>query len=294
MITNMSVEYQNFGIPTFHVFLITIAHFFLGYSFIRHKEKQKKIYLFIVVSILVNDVLIGSRGMFIFGLLIILFIQTSFIKKFTIKHIIWSVVLILFVGFGFGLMGNYRSARGNEKYVLDIFGANERFYNANVSSAYLWIYVYISSPLANLQKTINDNPETQNDVISLIIYDILNEVISKRIDYTADHSSINYKVAPYLTVGSIYFNPYNRMGWLGMFIIFLFMIVYIFFYRFLLILFPKFRIIGIATLNALILLCIFDNMLKTGFAITLIYPILFDIVSIIRIKPAEKITPLAS
>lgn len=284
LIKNLSVDYQNFGIPTFHVFLITFAHFFLGYSFARYKESHKNYYIFIVAAILINDVFIGSRGMFIFGLLIILFIHIRHIKKLKIKHFFWSVILIIFVGFGFGLMGQYRSARGNEKYVLEIFGANDRFYNANISSAYLWIYVYVASPLANLQKTINDNLETQNDFKSLFIYDMLNEVISKRIEYTADKSSLNYRIAPYLTVGSIYFAPYCRMGWLGMVCIFLFLLVYIVFYRFLLFIFPRFGIVGIATLNALVLLCLFDNMLKTAFSVTLAYPILYDIIQRIKYK----------
>lgn len=293
LLQKSNVNYHEFGIPSFHVFIITLAHFYLGYTFARFKDTQKKIYLFMTSILLINDILIVSRGMFIFGLFIISFIQLSYLKKLKTKHVLGLVLTIYLLGFGFGIMGQYRSASGNEKYVYQIFGANKNFYNSNISSAYLWIYIYIASPLANLQKTINENPMIENDFRGLLINEMLNEVVSKRVDDTKGSVTHNYRIAPYLTVGSIYFAPYNRMGWFGMISIFLFLFVYIIVYRLLLIRFSRFNLIGIAILNSLILLCLFDNMFKEAFAITLMYPIFFDILSKIRINRAEKVKPLA-
>jgi hypothetical protein len=294
LLVKLSVNYHDFGIPTFHVFLITLAHFYLGYAFARFKDSQKRIYLIMTAIILLNDILIVSRGMFIFGIFIISFIQINYFNKLKTIHIIALALTIYLFSIGFGLLGQYRSASGNEKYVYQIFGANKTFYNANISSAYLWMYIYIASPLANLQKTINENPLIQNDFKGLFINEMLNEVVSKRVDYSKGSVTHNYRIAPYLTVGSIYFAPYNRMGWFGMTSIFLFLLIYIIVYRLLLIRFSRFDLTGIAILNSLILLCLFDNMFKEAFAITLVFPVFFDILSKIKINPTEKIKPIES
>ena len=289
LLQKTNVNYHEFGIPTFHVFIITLAHFYVGYAFARFKDTQRRVYLFMVLVILINDILIVSRGMFIFGIFIIAFIQLRYFKKLKVKHVFGLILMLYLLGFGFGIMGQYRSASGNEKYVYQIFGANSRFHEANISSAYLWMYIYIASPLANLQKTINENPVIQNDFKGLLINEMLNEVVSKRINYNSGDVSNNYRIAPYLTVGSIYFAPYNNSGWFGMISIFLFLLFYIIVYRLLLIIFPRFNLTGIAILNSLILLCLFDNMLKEAFAITLVYPILFDIASKIRMINVKNI-----
>jgi hypothetical protein len=294
LLVKLNVNYHDFGIPTFHVFLITLAHFYLGYAFARFKDSQRRIYLIMTAIILINDILIVSRGMFIFGIFIISFIQINYFEKLKTIHILALTLIIYLFSLGFGLLGQYRSASGNEKYVYQIFGANKTFYNANISSAYLWMYIYIASPLANLQKTINENPLIQNDFKGLFINEMVNEVVSKRVDYTKGSVTHNYRIAPYLTVGSIYFAPYNRMGWFGMTSIFLFLLIYIIVYRLLLIRFSRFDLTGIAILNSLILLCLFDNMFKEAFAITLVFPVFFDILSKIKINPTEKIKPIES
>lgn len=125
---------------------------------------------------------------------------------------------------------------------------------------------------------------------------IANEVtmdfISKRIFKS------NYKskreillIAPHLTVGTFYSGAFFYLGWLGMVIMFLFLMLICYAYINILSNDNPFRIVGIAMLCNLVALCAFSNMITfSGMTFQLFYPILFEIYSrIVKYKKVNNI-----
>ena len=197
------------------------------------------------------------------------------------------LIVILIVLLGFGYLGDIRSSNQYDKegkinnIILTLGQAKPSFVNSSVPTAFFWSYIYISSPLANLQFNINSATPIYDEhhALGYLNYELMFDAVSKR---TGDLLDIplppNYQVAPYLTVSTIYAKSYSQLGWFGMSITFVVLMFLCLLY--LLILRPAnpFFATGIAILNTLVLFCLFDNMISfTGLSFQLVYPLLLSI-----------------
>jgi oligosaccharide repeat unit polymerase len=299
--TKTSLSYTEFGIPTFHVFLVTFNSFFTIFLFqavlSQGKRNWKLIILFLLT--LVPSLLILNRGM-----LIIILINCVFVylirhqAKITMRKIAGLAVLLLICMYLFGVFGNIRvnnSYKTNtslldNKMFLQIGGATEQFKESIIPKEFFWTYIYVASPLANLQKTI-DKFEHKKDVdlsdsFIFTTTQILPDFISKRI-VTLYQIVIPdlYQVTPELNVSTALAQPYAILGWNGIILFTLFGFLFSFFYILLLKrMNSEYFVVGITLMNSIFVFNTFSNMFAfTGLSFQLVYPILFTLFSVKKI-----------
>ncbi|HVW14768.1 MAG TPA: O-antigen polymerase [Mucilaginibacter sp.] len=286
---NADIDYREFGIPTFYVILATFTSFFTVYLFKCYIVEKKRKYLFLCLYLFIFPILIFTRGAVLLNLSSIFFLYLFSYKKNKIKIYLSIVAIIFTVLIGFGVLGNIRTSNQIDKgqtqelseIMLNLAEAKPSFVNSPVPKAYFWSYLYISSPLANLQININEQKPTYNlpSVLQYVNSELNFDFISKRIfAFFNVQKRDNTLIAPFLTVGTVYSTSYTYLGWWGMSITFLFMMGVSFCY--LIIIRPQnpYFSTALAMLNTLLLFCIFDNMMNfSGMSFQLVYPILLSL-----------------
>lgn len=291
-------EYSSgFGIPSFHVLLATFSSFWTVYIFHVYLScKNVKILLLFSLSIL-PQILIFNRG----GTLIILsscaFIYISsaienlnFLRLASIiSKVIISMFAILFV---FGALGNIRTEQTyqtseDESIILRIGQATQSFKNSSIPSEFFWAYIYASSPLANLQATVNrvSSSNTQisiADVIGFVNNEILPDFISKRINEISGNAKVSSTlIDSQLTVSTVYAGSCAQLHWVGMMLMALVIFSFPTIYTSRLKKQNQFALTGLAMLNSLYLFLIFDNMFAfSGLSVQLVYPLLLQNIGI--------------
>lgn len=275
------VNYKEFGIKSFHVLLISFNSFLIVYLFHCYiSTKRKKILFYYLLSIL-PAILVVNRGMFLIGILssFIVFLMSR--KRFlTIKQLIFTVTVLLVILYFFGVLGNLRSAAGDPTYIPKESMATDVFMESSIPKEYYWTYLYGASPLANFQYNINTTKEVDYNILDLVLFELVPDVISKRVAYIFDRQPPEpNKVREWLTVGTVYSRAYSFAKWLGPILIF-------FYTTFVIIitigLVPKsnsYHVSSVAILSTLIFMNTFSNMFVfSGLILQLGYCILFSFI----------------
>jgi hypothetical protein len=288
ILNNEDVDYQNFGIPTFYVILVTFSSFFTVYLFSCYIVEKKKKYLFLCMYLFIFPLLIFSRGAILVNLSSVFFVYLFSYKGKRAKIYFRIAAIIAIVLIGFGSLGNLRTSNqaGDDSsalsdIMLNLGEAKPDFVESAIPKEYFWSYLYISSPLANLQ--LNVNEQQPNYSVSTVVQYMNGELnfdfISKRIFaiYNIEKPD-NVLIAPFLNVGTVYSTSYSYLGWWGMSVTFLFLMAITFLY--LIIMKPQnpYFASGLAILNTFLLFCIFDNMFSfSALSFQLVYPILLSL-----------------
>ncbi|MDX2306081.1 MAG: hypothetical protein NW226_24940 [Microscillaceae bacterium] len=206
---------------------------------------------------------------------------------------------MLFVTYFFGVMGNYRvnasivALHGgalpyNSEHILEISYANKRFNQSQIPGEFMWTYIYIASPIGNLQYNIDKSDPEINfyNFFRFLNNEIFYDFISKRINAILKlEPPDSFLIVDYLTVSTIYRGSYNALGWLGLIMMGFFLLVLPIFYIGILRPSSSYYLSGIVVLNTLYLFIFFDNMLIfAGTGLQLVYPILLDILCRIKIR----------
>lgn len=291
---------DNFGFPTVIVLATTLNGFTAVYCFyLLLVTKKKKFLIFIVISFLFF-ILAFSRGNTMMTLVTMFFVWLNVkLPTLTFKRALFLISSILLVIYLFGVAGNVRTINGltaenpsfdskyNSDVILAIGGASQSFKESQVPGEFFWTYLYITSPLSNLQYNIDRNsPEfTLSGVCYVFIDEILFDTVSKRIDDLLNRKRQDPDLlVEQLTVPTILAGSYNYAGWWGMALFIMFFAIFPFAYA-LMVLKNPLGIIGISTLCTVYFFSIFDNMLiLTGLTLQIFYPILFYFTSKISLK----------
>jgi hypothetical protein len=200
--------------------------------------------------------------------------------------------------YAFGVAGNYRTVKDISSYsttfdgryssdiILNIGQATDSFRGNIIPGEFFWSYLYITSPLSNLQYNINKGvpPVTARNLILMINNEIVFDAISKRINglFGAEKLMPDLIVSQ-LTVCTTLAGSYLYAGWLGMAVFIAFFAVLPILYLFLINKNPL-GVIGLAVMCTIYALSIFDNMLTiTGLSIQILYPIVIIFVSRIKL-----------
>jgi len=287
-------DYTQFGIPTLHVFVVTFSSFFVVYLFHVYISTKKSNILIIYLLNLLPSILIVNRGMFVINLLSSFFVYFIFFMNQNIDFIkiarkVFSIVLIvLLVFFAFGVIGNLRTASqfagknsNLENFILEIGGAGQDFIDSPIPKEYFWLYLYISSPLANLQTNLNEDKSLDLDFSNFVMFittQILPDFISKRINtiYGTEIEKPSLMTQA-LNVSTVYAGSYVYLSWLGLVIMATFIMSFPLFYISYLSKKSKYYVTAIAILNSLYLFLIFDNMFYfSGLSLQLLYPLLLQ------------------
>jgi oligosaccharide repeat unit polymerase len=295
--TKVPLSYHEFGIPTFHVLLVTFNSFFSIYLFqmILSVSKSRRILIIFFVLTLIPSLLIMNRGMLVMILISCLFVYLiKYQQKITLKKISALVIIGLLGLYLFGVAGNVRvnnsyqtnTSLFDNNLFMQIGGATEGFKDSPIPKEYFWGYIYFASPLANLQETI-DKYEHEKDIniidtFKLIVTQSIPDFISKRVVslYDMEIPSGN-QIAPELNVSTAFTQPFVILGWVGISLFTLFVFVFAFFYiLFLKGLKSEFFVIGVALMNTMFIFLTFTNMFSfTGLSFQLVYPLIFTLFS---------------
>lgn len=263
-------KYTEFGLPFIHVIFVNYISFLALYIFhsfrSANSNKDKRNLFLYYLMCCVPGILFFNRGIILsifFGSFIIYLLSVP--RKIFMRTIVTISLFFILIFYLFGLMGNIRTDISKKKYIiLEISGASEEFINSDIPKEFYWGYLYIASPLGNLQNGINKNPPVYysiEDFASLICFDFLPEIIGKRL---ISLLKLEYKhcirVFSAITVATCYDGPFSYFGWLGMILHFIFGLFFIFIN---LLLIPKnspYFITGVTILSTIVILNTFDNM----------------------------------
>lgn len=227
-------NYLNFGAPMIHVIVVIgfLLIFVCCFWFYRCSKKKKNKYSFIKLCLVccAQPLICYSRAQLFYMFLaafIVLISCSNNVKKVFFRIGILSVFLLYI----FGLMGDSRHTSYNFSFA-NIVHANNNFYNIGISEAFLWPYVYISSPIANVQNMINTRGNTtiQEEGLDNFIYNnLIIGSIKKRLGLESSLVSVagdkRHLITTDLNVGSCYYAAFGSFQWVGMFLVFFYYIL---------------------------------------------------------------------
>lgn len=282
-------NYRTFGIPSLHVFIVTFSSFYTVCLFHLYLTSRRRVILVLYLVNLFAAILIYNRGMFLFNLASSFFLLLMCVNR--IPRFLWyalpvSVAVLLYL---FGVLGSLRVSREARKpYTTELFmqtgRANRQFVTSHVPREYFWAYVYISSPLANLQHTINtkDAPDASvSKLAEMINNELLMDFISKRINarFHLEPEKESTIPGPF-NVSTVYARSFSYWGWAGMFLMACAVAAIPWLYRRMLPATSPFFLSGFSILCTMFLFLAFDNTIRfTGFSFQLLYPFLLHFLS---------------
>ncbi|WPO79521.1 O-antigen polymerase [Flavobacterium sp. KACC 22761] len=292
---NSSYSYQDFdGIPTFHVVLSTFNIFFsiLMFNFYLC-TKSKKILLYFIIT-LVPYILTMNRGAFMIVFCAMIFMFLIRLKSISIKGIIKPVLVLGSVLYLFGVVGNFRQeqTKDDKEYLLRVGGATDSFIDSGVPGEFYWSYIYLISPMGNLQNIVNEKKDefAITNVGVFATTQLFPDFISKRLvalcgyaDEMENSDGETYLVTPLLNAATVYFPSYFFLGSIGLILMYLIMMLAALIYPFLVRKNSIYYCTALASLNSIILLCTFSNMWYATGTI-LFWPIILGIVDRVKLK----------
>jgi oligosaccharide repeat unit polymerase len=269
----------SFGIPTVHVIMVTFSLFFSLYVFHQYISNKRKQLLWLFLLTIVPFVILMQRSNIMYIIIGAVFIFTLSQKSIKLKRIIQLVVVALFSIFIFGYLGNLRSAKGDSTYIPKVSGVTDEFLNGPVPNEFYWGYLYVGSPLGNLQNNINHEQNVKPDLKSLVVYEFIPDFLSKKIiELLSPQRRDFHQLNSFLNVGTIYANSFSYLSWEGLMLMFVYLMFIINIYYILIAKSSMFRITGLALLFNLIAFANFSNTIQySAFSIQLLYPLLCPI-----------------
>lgn len=225
-------NYKEFGIPTFHVFLLPYSSAFVILSFYRYIcNKNNRYHLVSMLFIMFLISLIVNRA----ALMVIIFsiILIYCYKRFSRKKVVPILFLITTIIYAFGFIGNKRMiSQGyeNEYAVLDVAMASSSFKESLIPNEFFWGYLYSTVSIANLENQLYlyaDKP--LGDSFDILAYDILPDFISKRV--VSENKQELFKpdlIKEELTTSTIYGRAIKIDGYIGGAILYLYMCLLVF------------------------------------------------------------------
>ena len=273
VLSGAEYNYGQFGIKTLHVLILTFISFYTVYLFHLFISIKNKKLVLQAILLLCYPVLIMSRNALLISITAIILVFLSSIRSMSLKKFFVLVTFLIILLFAFGSLGDIR--QGSEDYFVSISQPSEEFQESNIPDEYLWAYVYFTSPLGNLQATINQRVD--ESLSGFIFGSVMPDFVSKHFDVTPNPLA---QIASFLNVGGLYATAYANMGWLGIIAIFIYLVIFVLVY---LIFLPRntpYTISGVALISTFVVFNSFDNMLVfSGAIFPLIYPMLLGLFS---------------
>lgn len=285
-----TIQYIDYGIPMFHVLLLTVSYFFslILFENIINNPKELKSYLSLGITLL-PFIFSINRGMLVMIILSDIYIYTQHKSlKLTKKTLLISLISIFLFFYLFGLFGNYRINTDYQQQrsitdsaiIMDVGEATDDFRKSYIPKEFFWAYTYVTSPLSNLQHNINEysklsSKREKDTLFGFVKVMFLPDTLSKRMN---PRGIENYQVRTELNVGTAYYEAYPRYGWLGMYLYLVVISIIPFVYSILL---RKYAVeyinIGNALICTIYALFFFTNFLSyTGLVFQLIFPFILS------------------
>ncbi|WP_155407630.1 hypothetical protein [Pluralibacter gergoviae] len=263
-------EYKNFGIPTYHVFLVIYVMTSAVLAFNRYMLHGTKKNLLITIMCVFYSILIVNRGLMIMTVAPCVYMYLYY--KANKKSLFNSLVFFFVIIFVFGYIGDKRmksSGYTDENPIYRIGQIDSPILKA-LPSGFSWFYVYASSPIATLYNQETKLGFDRGDFFDYMHSTIIPDFIAKRF---GDDDSFRYKPAlidKQLTVPTGFGVALRVYGYTGVAYTYLYLSLLIFIFAGLN---TKGNIVPIlAVLSSVSSLMIFSNMLNFSAGIL---PLLF-------------------
>ena len=212
-------NYQDFGVKSVHGLLMSMLLSCSMISFYLFLETRDRKYIAIPAFSILWFIISVTRG-FLVGLIL----QTLYLSL-TIKRPAFIQVARIVVGFVllivlFGVAGDLRSG-GSDELIRALARPTER-YPAWLPSGFLWVYIYLATPLNNLFNTVELNPSVDGITISATTSALFPTLIREIIFADAPLKSGDL-VDANLNVSTEFMGPYLDMGMAGVVLFSLFL-----------------------------------------------------------------------
>lgn len=282
LLLHQPFNYRLFGVPSLHVFLVTFSSFYTLHLFRCYLNDRSRLILILYPVNLFAAILIYSRAMLFFNLTGSLFLWLFTAPRLSWRWLIGFSFAVIFLFYFFGVLGTIRdSAESHVRYdpslFLDTGGATSEFRSSLVPKEFFWSYIYISSPLANLQTNLNSHIPQINthQFLEMANNEWVPDALSKRIDHFEGWKRPDEATIPGpFNVSTVYSRSYSYLGWLGIMLTAALVLVVPVAYKWLLDLHSHFELEGMAILCTLFLFLVYDNTLRfTGLSFQLFYPL---------------------
>ncbi|HHE6157393.1 O-antigen ligase [Citrobacter freundii] len=205
--------YFDFGIPTVHGFLNSLILSLSLISYYLYVITNRKRHLLIPLFTCCWALVVISRNLLIVNIIQLVILHFYFVKINYVK-LSKSLVLLILLILIFGLVGDFRTGKD------DFFNlaAVSSSYPTWLPSGFLWVYMYLVTPLNNLINAFDIiNPEwsfgLSNSTV-LLIPSFLRTFIYGDLSYDSTY----YLVTQAFNVSTAYIDPYRDLGYFGVFI----------------------------------------------------------------------------
>lgn len=157
------VRYSHFGFPGIHGFLNALYFSLLSYYFLKAIVLGEKRYYIVVLLYLFWPFLALSRMMIMASIIQLFFLAMIASPKMSSTRIIKFSILFILVIMLFGIMGDIRNGR---EHLLGV--AQLTFeYPEWLPSGFAWVYLYLTTPLNNINFAIEQYLEPSSFPIEL-------------------------------------------------------------------------------------------------------------------------------
>jgi len=275
---NFNYSEDAFGFPVIHTFLVSINTFFAIYVFHQYISIKKRRLFWLFLLVLLPFILLVYRSsilnILLGALLVFLFSRAMIPFKLILKTLA-GVILVFFM---FGFLGNLRSGNGDPTYIPRSSGATEAFLNSYIPKEFYWSYLYVASPVANLQNNINEVKVPEGNYRDLLLNEFLPAFATKFL-ITREEKKF-HQINPFLNVGTIYVYSFSYLRWPGILLMFFYFIILVNIYYLLIRRSDTYKVTGMAILFNMIIFANFHNTISYSAAsLQLIYPVLFSTLS---------------
>lgn len=208
LVTGNSKSYVDFGIPSLHGFVNSLAWVILMLAFTFYldssckvKKKEMKIIMLIIFT---TYIALIARQFILTGLIQIFLIYVLKRKINLWKLLLWPTLVVFF----FGIIGNMRTGASNFRVSAKI--------TANIPDAFLgiyWVYMYMATPIGNIDSLVNKTFDLANGIFTAksIIPSVFVTLIFKGIDIP----SIKFFVTDTFNISTFLEIPYKDFGIAG-------------------------------------------------------------------------------
>lgn len=220
-------QYESFGMPIVDPLILSLIVFYSIYWFhVFLTIRKKKFLLFIFFNILMC-ILMARRATLVYVFVSILFVYIQKIKYVKKSSLILIFFLVLGFSSFFGYLGNMKAGLEDD-YTTTYMGASDKFYQSGVPNLHYITYLYVCSPIANFQLTLNaenNNYSFLNMIVGEFTPDFIANKITNFFNLTYNGGSME-KVMEVLNVGTYFSGPYMTYGWLGVLFSVFYMIMF--------------------------------------------------------------------
>ncbi|HEV7877816.1 hypothetical protein [Bradyrhizobium sp.] len=263
---------EDLGVPHLHVFTVTFGSVFSTIRFSDYLYSKRLRYLAEALLPIVYFILIFYRGPVMICMVawaFVIFIKRGRLGLLRGSLIVAFALLILHL---FGVFGNLRE--GDESAIEKVGRPSQAFQESWIPKTYLWAYVYMTSPLANLQTAVDAPSLERRTLAEFAVSEMLPDFVSKRILPSLGAERVKTpEVSRGLNVATMFGRSYVYAGWIGPTLLFtLFAALIVVYLQ--LIRRSAYREPCLAQLNMFIVFCTFQNMIAfSGLILQLVWPL---------------------